>query len=398
VGIGVFCKRKRAQGVFLVLLITFTNSSFPLSWGVIAEKACSYSVKSFNGINKFLCTRVGCLVESIMINAVIGLILLYAVKKFVIDNMFERSNKIFVNMHKKKEDGTGLTFKDDYIGDLPPAITTLMRTIIDRDCYTGFGVNSQKGILIGGPPGVGKTFLVKVLADEVDAEIYILDGARVKGGALRGSGSELVRGIFSHARAAKRHSIVLIDEFDAISDVFAINADEAAMKTLLTEMDGFHKKHSTNITVIGLTNSLNKLTRAMKRRFNTIQIDLPDKKRREKSFDFYVKKHMKLPKVEKNCTLGEVNFGDLASKTEGFSQDDLESVVNAVFTRVAEKYKYGQGRDDQGLASVEGKIKIGQEIFQSSIQGLKSQIELEERDFLSEPSQPMSEAVQHMYS
>ena len=62
------------------------------------------------------------------------------------------------------------------------------------------------------------------------------------------------------------------------------------------------------------------------------------------------------------------------------------------------KNDYGDNKSYPALVLSNGKIKIQQQAFRTAIQDLKDQINVERRNFLAEPSEPISEAMQHMYN
>jgi len=366
----MFFKKKRVQGIFLAFLVTFTHSSFPISWGIIVENTSSCFVRGFKEVDRFLGTNVG---------ASLGSLVSLCVFAIIFQKVIDFNTREKVTKHEKKKKKKKLSFKNDYVGPVPRVIKSLMSQIKEKSDYAVFGVNTEKGILIVGPPGVGKTFLIKILADEVDATMYVVDGAKVKGGRYRGAGSGLVREVFDYAENDEKHSIILIDEFDAISD----RSDTEAQKTLLTQMDGFYK--NTTITVIGLTNRPDKLDNAILRRFKVMEIGLPSESTREDFLKFRILKHLASKKAQKNCYLdNNIDFGKLAKATNGFSQDTLKSVVNSVFTRVVEHKSYP--------------VTIKERAFKLEIQCQRSQIELGKINFLKESSEPMSEEAQRMYS
>ena len=350
-------------------------------------------------IEKFLGTKSGNIVAQLLILA--GTI--YGTGHAMEKAFSKLSGGSKINRYKRKEGEKALNFKDDYVGDLPPKIRTVINRILHPNSYSEFGLDQKKGILLCGLPGVGKTWLARVLADEVGVPTYPLYGSELKGGSARGSGVERVKRAFKEARKTKGHAIIVIDELDAISGGRFVSgeADDEALKTFLTEMEGFDTKKNANITVIGLTNSPRKLSPALHRRFDTVKIDLPDKKGRKELLKFYVNQRLKSKKAKECCILKDVNFDALAAEkfTKGFSQDRLESVVKSVFTQVAElESGFRQNRDNHDVALVEGKIEISHKAFETAVKNLKGQIEIGEEDFLGKSDYPMSEAAKRMYS
>ena len=324
----------------------------------------------------------------------IGVCVLYAMKK-----IFDESDEFEIIKYKREKGENLLTFKDDYAGDPPREIKALMAKISNPNSYSGFGVTQQKGILISGKPGVGKTWLTRVLADELKASHIYVNGASLKGGIFRGSGNERVKKLFKEARKTKEDTIIVIDEIDAIIGTFG---DIEGRKCLLTEMDGFDKKKNDKITVIGLTNQPITLPNDLSRRFQAIKIYLPNKEGRKELLEFYVKGYMKFEQSRKYCILDpNIEYDRLAQEeyTKGFSHDMLKSVVTNVFTHVAELKNNFEWRDKDTLGltlSDEGNVKIGHEAFEAAAKDLQHQIELGKEDLLRESNYPIPDEAENL--
>jgi cell division protease FtsH len=140
-----------------------------------------------------------------------------------------------------------------------------------------------------------------------------------------GVGAARVRDLFENA-AENAPCIVFIDEIDAVgrergAGVGGGNDErEQTLNQLLTEMDGF--KENKGVIVVGATNRVDILDSALLRpgRFDRqITVSLPDRLGR-----------LGILKVHaRNKPIGDdVNLGQLANKTPGFSGADLANVLN----------------------------------------------------------------------
>ncbi len=239
---------------------------------------------------------------------------------------------------------------------------------------------------------------MEVLADEVNADMYTLSGAELKGGPLRGQGVALLTNMLEKARKTKKNSIVVIDEFEQIYHEKTVNgySDRETLSVLQTEMEGVNSECNNKIVFIGLTNQPTKLNKAISRRFNLIRLSRPDKQARKDFLEFCLAERKELKKVKENCTFSEdINFSGLAQKTEGFVQDKLKTLVDNIFIRVAEQI---DKHEDGDLLVVDGKIEIRQEEFEVELKKLKEQTKIGEEDFLEKSDYPMSEAARRMYS
>ena len=185
--------------------------------------------------------------------------------------------------------------------------------------YQEMGINLPKGILLVGPPGVGKTMIAKAIANEANVPFFYQSGSSFAQ-IYVGMGAKRVRELFFAAKA-NAPSIIFIDEIDAVGKARGENRNderENTLNQLLTEMDGF--EDSGGVIVVGATNRIEMLDSALLRagRFDRrIYIDLPDFSERKKIIELYLK-----DKEHK------VNIDEIAKQSVGFSGAALSSLVN----------------------------------------------------------------------
>jgi len=188
--------------------------------------------------------------------------------------------------------------------------------------FRRLGIEPPKGVLIYGPPGVGKTLLARAVAGETSATFIRLVASELAQKFI-GEGARIVREVFSLAR---KHapSIVLIDEIDAIAakriDIGTSGEREIhrTLTQLLAELDGFDPLD--NVKVIATTNRIDILDPAILRpgRFDRIiHIPLPDRKARKEIF----RVHTRRLNIKE-----EVDLDALAEATEGASGADIKAI------------------------------------------------------------------------
>jgi len=146
------------------------------------------------------------------------------------------------------------------------------------EAYEALGIDPPRGILLYGPPGVGKTHLTRAIANEIGAHFLYINGPEIVSSVHGGTEANL-RHIFEEAMEHSP-SVVLIDELDAIApqreDVGA-QADLRMGTQLLSLLDGLISME--DVIVIGTTNRVNAVDVALRRpgRFDReIYIGPPD--------------------------------------------------------------------------------------------------------------------------
>ncbi|MDR1975808.1 MAG: ATP-dependent metallopeptidase FtsH/Yme1/Tma family protein [Campylobacteraceae bacterium] len=185
--------------------------------------------------------------------------------------------------------------------------------------YQKMGVKLPRGVLLIGPPGVGKTMIAKAVAGEANVPFFYQSGASFVQ-IYVGMGAKRVRELFSVAKK-NAPSIVFIDEIDAAGKArggLRNDEREATLNQLLSEMDGF--EDNSGVIVIAATNRLEMIDEALLRsgRFDRrIFVSLPDLHDREKIITAYLedKKHT-------------VSVNEIAKMSVGFSGAALSTLVN----------------------------------------------------------------------
>jgi len=181
-----------------------------------------------------------------------------------------------------------------------------------------------RGVLLDGPPGVGKTLLAKAVAGEAKVPFVAFSASEIIE-LYVGMGARRVRQLF---KEAKLHSpcIIFIDEIDSIgskrdhSSGGGHSESEQTINQLLTEMDGFSS--TTGIVVIAATNRAHRLDKALLRpgRFDRrIEVELPDRLGREAILKVHSKNKALSPTV---------NLTSLAAHTTGLSGASLALLMN----------------------------------------------------------------------
>ncbi|MEV4519441.1 AAA family ATPase [Micromonospora tulbaghiae] len=146
----------------------------------------------------------------------------------------------------------------DDVGGLHEVKQTLTESVLwpltYPDTFARLGVTPPRGVLLYGPPGCGKTYLVTALAGTGRANVLSVKGAELLSKWV-GESERAVRELFRRARQAAP-TLVFLDEVDALAPVRGQATDggttDRVVAALLTELDGVEALR--NVVVVGATN------------------------------------------------------------------------------------------------------------------------------------------------
>ncbi|MFP3872449.1 MAG: CDC48 family AAA ATPase [Candidatus Natronoplasma sp.] len=197
--------------------------------------------------------------------------------------------------------------------------------------FDRLSIEPPKGVLLHGPPGTGKTWIAKAVANEAGANFFSVQGPEIMS-KYYGQSEEKLRDIFEEAKD-QSPSIIFVDELDSIApkrDEVKGEVERRVVAQLLTLLDGL--THRGEVIVIAATNRVDAVDPALRRpgRFDReIEIGLPDLEGRKEILQIHTRG---MP------TAKEVDLSHLAEITHGFAGADLESLVKEAAMRALRRY------------------------------------------------------------
>ena len=146
----------------------------------------------------------------------------------------------------------------DDVGDMPATKQALTEAVLwplqHPDTFARLGVEPPRGVLLYGPPGCGKTYVVRALASTGRLSVHAVKGSELMDKWV-GSSEKAVRELFGRARDSAP-SLVFLDEVDALTprrgQSFDSGVTDRVVAALLTELDGIEPLRE--VVVVGATN------------------------------------------------------------------------------------------------------------------------------------------------
>lgn len=232
------------------------------------------------------------------------------------------------------------------------------------DAFSRLNSKPPKGILLFGPPGTGKTMLVKAIANATEVNFISIKGPELLSKWV-GESEKAVREVFRKAKQAAP-CIIFLDEIDSIASVRGAGYDshvtERVVSQMLIEMDGLEELKE--VIIIAATNRPDMVDPALLRpgRLDRlIYIQPPDKEERKKIFDVHLS----------GKPIGEdVDVEEFAERTDGYVGADIAAIVKEAVMSALREF-ITSGISEEHVKEAIQNIVIKKQHFETGIKSVR---------------------------
>ena len=170
-------------------------------------------------------------------------------------------------------------------------LRTLCSLLRNVEAWKARGVSIPSGILLSGPPGIGKTQIARTLANESGLSFVAASTADLKANFL-GQSANRVKNLFERVRASAP-AILFLDELDVLTRDRSVSGNDALVQEvigqLLHEIDGI-RRSTAHVFLLAATNRVDDVDAAIRSRIQEqIEIPLPNLEARVRLLEIFLR-------------------------------------------------------------------------------------------------------------
>jgi ATP-dependent 26S proteasome regulatory subunit len=163
-------------------------------------------------------------------------------------------------------------------GDRDRVLSRFVNTVAHADIADRYGVRGSRSLLLYGPPGCGKTTMMRVIASELSraagesCRVAIVNGAELEH-ELVGRTQRNIRQLFRELAACPGPKLLYLDEVDAIGRArggAGSQHSDRFLSSWLTELDGLRRIE--DLAIVAATNRRDLIDPALLERLSSMEL------------------------------------------------------------------------------------------------------------------------------